>query len=336
MVVNRCLKPIMTHGKVFRKLGFWTVGAIYFLILVGGIVRATGSGMGCPDWPKCFGTWIPPTDISQLPSNYKEIYGAKLKGEVEFNAIKTWIEYINRLVGVAIGFLVFGTFVSSLISFRKKDKTIVFLSLLATILVAFEGWLGSKVVSSELHPVMITLHMILSVIIVFILLYAVARSYNYVIEVEDVADKSSLSFLVSAAIFLTIGQVLLGTQVREVVDQVASVMGDALRTEWVANLGGKFQMHAFFSIVIVIINFLIYYRINKSINEKGLLSKFANWLLITVGIELISGLSLAYLGFPKMMQPVHLTLGTLAVGIQFVIFLFLNKERVFRSNASQV
>lgn len=336
MVVNRCLKPIMTHGKVFRKLGFWTVGAIYFLILVGGIVRATGSGMGCPDWPKCFGTWIPPTDISQLPSNYKKIYGAKLKGEVEFNAIKTWIEYINRLVGVAIGFLVFGTFVSSLISFRKKDKTIVFLSLLATILVAFEGWLGSKVVSSELHPVMITLHMILSVIIVFILLYAVARSYNYVIEVEDIADKSSLSFLVSAAIFLTIGQVLLGTQVREVVDQVASVMGDALRAEWVANLGGKFQMHAFFSIVIVIINLLIYYRINKSISEKGLLSKFSNWLLITIGIELISGLSLAYLGFPRLMQPIHLTLGTLAIGIQFVIFLFLNKERVFRSNASQV
>jgi cytochrome c oxidase assembly protein subunit 15 len=136
----------MTHGKVFRKLGFWTIGAIYFLILVGGIVRATGSGMGCPDWPKCFGTWVPPTDISQLPSNYKEIYGEKLKGEVEFNVTKTWIEYINRLVGVAIGFLVFGTFVSSFISFRKKDKTIVFLSLLATILVAFEGWLGSKVV----------------------------------------------------------------------------------------------------------------------------------------------------------------------------------------------
>lgn len=326
----------MTQGKVFRKLGFWTIGAIYFLILVGGIVRATGSGMGCPDWPKCFGSWVPPTDISQLPSNYKEIYGEKLKGEIEFNAIKTWIEYINRLVGVAIGFLVFGTFVSSLISFRKKDKTIVFLSLLATILVAFEGWLGSKVVSSELHPVMITLHMILSVIIVFILLYAVARSYNYVIEVEDVADKSSLSFLVSAAIFLTTGQVLLGTQVREVVDQVANSLGDALRSEWTANLGGKFQMHALFSIIIVMINLLIYYRINKSIIKKGLLAKFANWLLIVIAIELISGLSLAYLGFPRLMQPIHLTLGTLAIGIQFVVFLFLNKERVFRSNASQV
>lgn len=325
----------MTHGKVFRKLGFWTIGAIYFLILVGGIVRATGSGMGCPDWPKCFGTWVPPTDISQLPSNYKEIYGEKLKGEVEFNAIKTWIEYINRLVGVAIGFLVFSTFVSSCISFRKKDRTIVFLSLLATILVAFEGWLGSKVVSSELHPVMITLHMILSLIIVLILLYAVARSYNYVIKVEELVDKSSLSFLVSAAIFLTIGQVLLGTQVREVVDKVANAMGDVLRNEWTANLGGKFQMHAYFSILIVFINFLIFYKIKKSVVEKGLLSKFADGLLITIGIELLSGLSLAYLGFPRLMQPIHLTLGTLAIGIQFVIFLFINKERVFRSNTSQ-
>jgi len=325
----------MTHGKVFRKLGFWTIGAIYFLILVGGIVRATGSGMGCPDWPKCFGTWVPPTDISQLPSNYKEIYGEKLKGEVEFNVTKTWIEYVNRLVGVAIGFLVFGSFVSSFISFRKKDKTIVFLSLLATILVAFEGWLGSKVVSSELHPVMITLHMILSLIIVLILLYAVARSYNYVIKVEELVDKSSLSFLVSAAIFLTIGQVLLGTQVREVVDKVANAMGDVLRNEWTANLGGKFQMHAYFSILIVFINFLIFYKIKKSVVEKGLLSKFADALLITIGIELLSGLSLAYLGFPRLMQPIHLTLGTLAIGIQFVIFLFINKERVFRSNASQ-
>jgi len=325
----------MTHGKVFRKLGFLTIGAIYFLILVGGIVRATGSGMGCPDWPKCFGTWVPPTDISQLPSNYKEIYGEKLKGEVEFNVTKTWIEYINRLVGVAIGFLVFGTFVSSFISFRKKDKTIVFLSLLATILVAFEGWLGSKVVSSELHPVMITLHMILSLIIVLILLYAVARSYNYVIKVEELVDKSSLSFLVSAAIFLTIGQVLLGTQVREVVDKVANAMGEVLRNEWTANLGGKFQMHAYFSILIVFLNFLIFYKIKKSVVEKGLLSKFADALLITIGIELLSGLSLAYLGFPRLMQPIHLTLGTLAIGIQFVIFLFINKERVFRSNASQ-
>lgn len=321
--------------RLFRKLGFWTIGAVYILILIGGIVRATGSGMGCPDWPKCFGTWVPPTDISQLPSNYKEIYGAKLKGEVEFNAIKTWIEYINRLVGVAIGLLVFGTFVSSVFSFWKKDKTIVYLSLIATLFVGFEGWLGSKVVSSELHPVMITLHMILSVVIVFILLYAVARSYNYVIEIESLKESRSLSFLLAATMFLTVGQVLLGTQVREVIDQVSSIMGEPLRSMWVANIGGKFTIHALFSIVISAFNIFIFYKVKTSITEKKIIYSFAFWLVIIISIEMISGLTLAYLGFPRFMQPVHLTLGILALGVQFVIYLFLNKDSVFRSIASQ-
>lgn len=324
----------MTSAKLFRSLGFWTIGAVYLLILVGGIVRATGSGMGCPDWPKCFGTWIPPTDISQLPIDYKEIYGAKLKGEVEFNAIKTWIEYINRLLGVAIGLFVFATFLSSIKNFWVNDKTIVLLSFLATILVGFEGWLGSKVVSSELHPVMITLHMILSVVIVFILLYAVARSYNYVIETENVSGSSSISFLLTITMLLTVGQLLLGTQVREMIDQVSTVMGESLRSDWIENIGGKFIIHALFSLVVFSLNILIYFRIRGNISEKKVIYKFAIWLVITVVIEMISGASLAYLGFPRVMQPVHLTLGVLALGVQFVIYLFLNKERVFRSVAS--
>jgi heme a synthase len=124
--------------KRFRNIGVITVVAVYFLILVGGIVRSTGSGMGCPDWPKCFGSWVPPTDVSQLPDDYLEIYkeqrvekNRKLAGyldkmgfekvsqeifahpnqytETEFNVTKTWIEYLNRLVGVVIGILIFLT-----------------------------------------------------------------------------------------------------------------------------------------------------------------------------------------------------------------------------------
>ena len=107
----------------FRRISLITVIAVYFLILVGGIVRSTGSGMGCPDWPKCFGSWVPPTSGNQLPNYYQDIYLAKrveknnrfiaqleslgfhekaseikmisILIEEEFNPIKTWIEYIN-------------------------------------------------------------------------------------------------------------------------------------------------------------------------------------------------------------------------------------------------
>ena len=316
---------------VFRKLGIWTIGAVYVLILVGGIVRATGSGMGCPDWPKCFGSWVPPTHISQLPPNYKEIFGAKLKGEIEFNAVKTWVEYVNRLVGVTIGLLVFATFLASVFSFWKRDRAIVWLSFMAFVLVGLEGWLGAVVVSTELHPVIITLHMLLAIIIVFILLYAVARSFTKVIIVEDVKEAGSISFLLTALILVTLGQILLGTQVRETIDQVALAMSESLRSEWVGNLGGKFEMHRWFSLIVTGLHAVYFYRITRNNNGKGIIHRFSIGLIVLLTVEMITGLFLNYLGFPAFAQPIHLTIAILMLGIQFVLYLLLNKERVFKS-----
>ncbi len=324
----------MNNEKVFRNLGIWTIAAIYFLILVGGIVRATGSGMGCPDWPKCFGSWIPPTDLTQLPINYKEIYGAKLKGEVEFNVYKTWTEYLNRLVGVLIGLLVFLTAVSSFITYRKKDRQITKLSIIAFLLVLVEGWLGSKVVSTELHPLMVSIHMILSLVIVFVLLYAVTKSYKGIIVVEEINNIGSISFMLKLAVILTIGQILLGTQVREMVDLVGGNLGDSFRKNWIEHLGGKFYIHAIFSTVIVLINIWIYILIRKHSEDKGLLNKISLILLLVVILEMMSGVLLACFGFPKFAQPIHLTLGLLLVGIQSLMYLVINKEIFFRESVN--
>ena len=137
----------------YRRLSGITVVAVYFLILVGGIVRSTGSGMGCPDWPKCFGSVIPPTRVDQLPVNYQEIYltqrlaknerfvatlekiGLKNSAEKiandksilieeEFNATKTWIEYINRLLGALAGIACFVAFIFAF-GYWKENKKIV-------------------------------------------------------------------------------------------------------------------------------------------------------------------------------------------------------------------
>ena len=55
---------------------------------MGGIVRASGAGMGCPDWPTCFGQLIPPTSEAELPSNYHELYAVGY-ANTDFNVVKT-------------------------------------------------------------------------------------------------------------------------------------------------------------------------------------------------------------------------------------------------------
>ena len=176
-------------GLRFRTLAWLTIGAVYFLILVGGVVRASGSGMGCPDWPKCFDRWIPPTSESQLPPDYQQVYADHGYGAARFNALKTWTEYINRLVGVVIGFLIFLMMVASF-RYWSRDRAIVGWSVVALVLVAFQGWLGSVVVESNLAPWMVTVHMMVALLLVGLLIYTLTRA-----EPEGAQPRSHLARL---------------------------------------------------------------------------------------------------------------------------------------------
>lgn len=317
----------------FRKIVVCTVVTVYLLILAGGIVRSTGSGMGCPDWPKCFGTWIPPTDVKELPSDYKAIYGKKLKGEVVFNVYKTWTEYVNRLLGVLTGFLIFGTLLLS-ISFLKTNKPIFWWSFSAFLLVGFQGWLGSKVVSTELSPVMVTLHMLLAIVIVFILLYVFARSYVEIIKVETITNRHKLNTWLLVSMGLMLVQVLIGTQVREAIDVVVQRVGENGRNTWIEQLGLSFYIHRSFSIAVLASQLYVFILLRKNSNKQGVVYRFTSLLVILIGIEVFSGVLMAYFGIPPFIQPVHLTLAILMLGIQFVVGLLLNAERVFSQSIS--
>jgi cytochrome c oxidase assembly protein subunit 15 len=307
----------------FRTFGLITVFVVYFLILVGGVVRMTGAGMGCPDWPKCFGYWVPPTDISQLPENYKEVFAVAGKQIADFDVFKTWTEYVNRLVGVATGFTVLLAMYFSF-SYRKKDPVIPFLAVLSFILVAFEGWLGSLVVSSHLKPVTITLHMLLALFIVCLLILAVLRAYGSEKAVESDAQTKKISFWLLAALLLNLFQIALGTQVRESIDQIALQLGENSRATWVEHLGLSFWIHRSFSLLIFATQFYGLILIKKY--SSKLFFKERKLLLILLIAEIGSGAALANAGFPAFLQPLHLLIGSLIIGGQFTLLLFFNKK----------
>lgn len=338
----------------FRFLGILTVVSVYLLILVGGIVRSTGSGMGCPDWPKCFGTWVPPTQVSELPVGYKEIYTAQRVAknqrlaktlerlgfkqvagqifahptqyiETDFNATKTWIEYVNRLLGALIGVFIFLTVVFAL-PYWQRDRTVFWMAFGSFLLTGFQGWLGSLVVSTNLLPELVTVHMALALLIVAMLIYAVDRSQQERKETApyNVHFSNNLLLLLWLATLLTFGQIVLGTQVREQVDVVATASDYLNRSTWVEQLGNVFKVHRSFSLVLLGLNLYITYRLVKF--KSFYLRRLATAIIGLLGIEIGAGVVLAYLALPAAVQPIHLTVATVLFGVQFLTLIHYARQ----------
>ncbi len=343
-----------TQNKLFRRLSIITLIAIYLLILVGGIVRSTGSGMGCPDWPKCFGSWVPPTAEDQLPANHRQEYAQQrvaknqrlaqyleaagfsrlaskvshdpgMMQEAAFNATKTWTEYLNRLLGAVIGLLVLATFAASW-AYRKQDVTITVLSFVAVLAVGFQGWIGSVVVSTNLLPWMVTVHMLLALLIVCLLTYVVVRSKG---DEDPVADKripAVVNVTLVAALVLTLVQIVLGTQVRESVNEVAQTL-PGQRGEWVNNLDWVFYVHRSYSLLVLAVHLFLLYKVYRIFGRQGNLTAWTMVLCITIGLEMLSGAIMAYFDIPRFAQPIHLLLAMIAFGLQFWLILQLNHSQ---------
>ena len=312
---------ISTQQAVFfRRLGILTIFAVYFVILVGGIVRASGAGMGCPDWPTCFGQWVPPTDESQLPANYHQIYAERGYQNTQFNPVKTWTEYTNRLVGVTIGFLIFLTAWSSRI-YLKSDKTIFYLAVSVFLLVAFQGWLGSSVVASNLKPFMITLHMLLALFIVALLIYTIARSQKDVLaQLEIHYLPATFKRVLLAAMIMTLLQVAMGTQVREAVDFIAHEHAYIDRQYWRDDFPIIFYIHRSFSSIILFTNLWLVWKIIQSVDRSSLLRSIGITLAALVITAIIAGISLDRLAMPPVAQPIHLLMANLIFGAQFFLY----------------
>jgi len=347
--------------KGFKRLSLVTLVSVYFLILVGGIVRSTGSGMGCPDWPKCFGSWIPPTDVSQLPEDYKKYYAnyrheknvrfakylnwlgmenkadrivndTSILHEADFNVFKTWTEYLNRLIGAGIGLLIFATMLGSL-SYWKEDKVVTFVAILNFFAVGFQGWIGSIVVSTNLMPWMITFHMIIALAIVLLLIYLNFRIRRKELQISGGISTKNLVILSFACLGALGIQIILGTQVREAIDVVAAELSFALRETWIGKTGISFIIHRSFSIILLLLHIGLLYMVMKNKNHSSLVKNLGKYVIALLVIEIISGIVMAYFSIPPFVQPVHLLLSTVLFGVLYYMYLIIvnSKNKVATS-----
>lgn len=311
----------------FRKLATITLLAVYFLILVGASVRASGAGMGCPDWPTCFGQWVPPTAESQLPANYQEIYAELGYADTRFNVVKTWTEYLNRLVGVTIGFLIFLTAIISW-PLRKANQSVAVASIAAFFMVGFQGWLGSKVVSSNLQPGMITLHMLMALAIVGTLLFALAQSRRQIMASQPVVGiDPRFSKWLAIVLVMTVLQVAMGTQVREMTDIIRETQGEELRSLWIEAMPWFFYVHRSFSALVLFANLWLAYLLVSSLGWMHTLTRLTFGMIVIIGISVISGATLGHLGMPALAQPLHLLAATALFGLQFLIWMSYRHSR---------
>ncbi|MBN2856017.1 MAG: COX15/CtaA family protein [Halothiobacillaceae bacterium] len=309
----------------FQRMAIITTIAVYILIIVGGSVRASGAGMGCPDWPKCFGQWIPPTDVSQLPADYQTIYKDRGYANVIFNPVKTWTEYFNRLTGATIGILVFITLILAWVR-RRSDAAAFKASLAAFLLVGFNGWLGSVVVSSNLHPAMITTHMFAALLTVAVLIYATTRSWSRWHRPDSIPTRG-LSFALAIALVLSLAQIAMGTQVREAVDVLALNPQFADRVTWFAALGQTVMTHVIFAGLVVVWNAGVIVLLWRWASRQKVLRRLIMALAGVILAQVAMGVSFALAGFPALLQPLHLLGAGLIFGLQIALLLVLQDAR---------
>ena len=327
-----------------ERLSLWTrrtartaFVSAFLVVLAGSIVRMTGSGMGCPDWPKCFGLTIPPTEEAQVrwqpdadynagrmilesdslwvaPADHRS--GSSFDADratglwthytrhdyAHFNPFHTWVEFINRLLGAFAGLpALILVALTSLLGIRHQQWRPLVFALGALFALGFVAWLGKKVVDGNLIPGSITLHMLGALAILGLQLATLKSAGAPAPVLHSVPRKWLLAICA-----LTLAQLIFGTQVREAVDHL--VHAGVARADWMDSLPDWWTGHrtAFWAILAAHLAWL----------WPGLKSgKPSPWewvvLLLLFG-QFATGFAFGNLGMPAAAQPIHLVL---AVGL---------------------
>jgi len=306
--------------------------------------------MGCPDWPKCFGQWVPPTSEDALPENYESYFLNKRKDKIArlvtflenigqeekaaeiaqatwlmehdpYSFRKAYTEYINRVWGALTGLLAMGALVLSF-QFVRRQPAITVLTTLGVLFTFFNAWLGSLVVDTNLFEGMVTIHFVFA----FLAFSAFVAAYYY--GKPALRTKTNVKYLAIGALLLILAsaQVIAGSQVRELVD-VSARNGAAIGLDNYKSLGSVFNFHRVSSVIVLIAAgwMAFAYRRNEG---KSALYKASIILVAVVLLQISTGASNITFGFPAFAQIGHITMGAAVFALS--LYLFIQEFKIWR------
>lgn len=281
--------------------------------------------MGCPDWPTCFGRWIPPTSLDQLPPDVDP---------ATFNLTLAWIEYINRLFGVLTGMVILIT-AGLAIKYHRQRPKILWPSLLALGFVILEGWLGSTVVATVLDPFMITLHMLLALLIVSLLIYALAHAYflEYPHMGRDYSYPPIVKNLAIGLWIIVMVEVLIGTDLRAGLELIREQSPLLQKADWLKMLSPIKYLHTILGIVLAGISIYLA-RVLSGKRASNLIKNVTYAIISLLVLQLILGEGMVFFQIPQLLRLLHMWSASWVIGLVLVLYTTIKQSEVLHANES--
>jgi len=333
----------------FQRIALVAYVCVEVLLFVGAVVRASGSGLGCPDWPFCYGCWVPPTSADKIDFTRLDLEKYRKKAaqhgrdpasitvetlKAEFDPVATWVEYVNRLTSLPVGLSVLWLFFASIGEWRRGRKRVFAAAGLSVLLVGVNAWLGARVVLSGLQPGIITLHMALAILLLCVLVYTAWRGCDKPWQVawKNTGDKRLV--VMGWVLFgLVIIEGVMGSQVRELTDELAKSHAGEARSSWIAELetSGVYLAHRSFSWLLVGLAGWFLWRGRLVLGTFGWLEK---GIVGIIALQMILGVVLAHVGILAVVQVLHVGLSSLLVS--GLCLWLLGAAESFKSNVAEV
>lgn len=154
----------MTGLRSLKIAAVAAAGLTYLLIVLGGLVRVTDSGLSCPDWPTCYGHWVPlPADIAAVPG-------------ITYTYGQVMLEWVHRLIaGVLLGPIVLAIAVLAVI-LRGRDPGLPWLGIGLLVLLLVQGGLGAFTVFDSNSPWSVAVHLGNALVILALLILVATRA----------------------------------------------------------------------------------------------------------------------------------------------------------------